>query len=193
MSGCWERGGSYRDVCDGSVHENDGAAHGCAKDLQKGGKRGEDWDERPCEMVDGDGRQCERVGNSVGEHRNSGKQNIIQLNCAAQQLFLPLIQQRHYALVHNLSHTKQLRTENRYQNTACCDAPHLEIWRRHKQKRALRPGLTEVHARLREADDVCQCQYDDGVLVWLERFDYGGDPSRLVRVNEGHTVISARA
>ena len=30
----------YCDVCDGGIHEDDGAAHGRAKDLQGGGEEG---------------------------------------------------------------------------------------------------------------------------------------------------------
>ena len=36
----------YCNVCDRGIHEDDGTAHGRAKDLQGGGRRGGEWEER---------------------------------------------------------------------------------------------------------------------------------------------------
>ena len=50
--------------------------------------------------------------------------------------------------------------------------------------------MADVHAGLREAHDVSQGQYDDWVLVWLERFDHRSDPSDFISIDESHTVVS---
>lgn len=69
-------------------------------------------------------------------------------------------------------------------------ATNLEIRRRHEQERALWPGLADVHTGLREAHDVSQGQYDDWMLVRLERFDHRSDPSHFISIDKSHTVVS---
>ena len=77
------------------------------------------------------------------------------------------------------------RTDNHFASIVS----NLEIWRRHEQESALWSRSAEVHAGLRKAHDVGQCQYDDGMLARLERVDHGGDPSDFISIDKSHTVV----